>query len=106
MEIYKPSTEVKLTHIPHMTAIVDKVIIGDNEVIQYQLIVYIPHRDQMVVNSSEIEGFASSSKINELGFCVDANKLPEVAIVVDSDNKFINYSSTGKVVVDVIIPTI
>ena len=106
MTIYAPSTEVELKNCKHLHAIVEKVIIGDNQTVQYQLVVYGPAREQLVVNDYEIAGIAKEAKKTiGLGFHAATKTEPnirEIQIFVDDENKLVNFTKRDGVSVRVL----
>lgn len=99
LEIFKSGTEVKLKNCRHLTVLVDKVIIGDNDVIQYQLIGYTPDRNQMVVNAFEIEIPPDKERCT-IGFH-QPEITKKVKIQIDKNGKFIDTIADGGIDVSI-----
>lgn len=86
--VFKPNTEVKIKNARHLTAYIEKVIISNNDTIQYQLIIYTPIRDQMCVHAYEIDPVVGE-KEKKVGFHISK---PELKVDIFLENgKLIDY---------------
>ena len=82
------------------TGIVEKIVIGANATVQYQLINYTPERHQVVCNDFEctpVEGKVSKCRI---GFATAvAPEQKEVTILLDEDEKIVHVDGPDEVIV-------
>lgn len=103
LTIFGTGTEVKLKNYKHLTAFVEKAIIGENNTIQYQLIIYAPERGQLLVNAFEVES-AGISKKHKLG-ChpIESGDTPKrVEIIIDENRCLVDINPDADVIVEII----
>jgi hypothetical protein len=103
LTIFATGTEVKLKNYKHLTAFIEKAIIGEHNTIQYQLIVYAPERGPLLVNAFEVES-AGISKKHKLGFHpIESGDTPKrVEIIIDENRCLVDINHDPDVIVEII----
>jgi len=86
LEIYEVGSPVMIDG-SNCKGLVEKVIIGENRSITYQLICYTPERHQVVANGFEVSSIIDKEKKMPVGFSQGIQS-PSVTVKVDADGKY------------------
>lgn len=99
IEVYGASSKLA---IAGQTGIVEKIIIGANNSVSYQMICHTPERHQVIVNNFEVTPIEGQATKRQVGFS-QAKRTDdlEVTVIVSEDNSLIDISAKSGVTVGV-----
>lgn len=100
IEVYECGSELAIKS--GQTGMVEKVIIGVNNAVSYQLVCYTPERHPQVVSAFEVTPLEGKVTKRHVGFAsVIVPEQKEVGILVDEENKLVDIHSPDEVLVEV-----
>jgi hypothetical protein len=100
IEVYECGSELAIKS--GQTGLVEKIVIGVNNAVSYQLVCYTPERHPQVVSAFEVTPLEGKVTKRHVGFAsVIVPEKKEVGILVDEDNRLVDIHSPDEVLVGV-----
>ena len=102
--VYAVGSEVLIKGSGHM-AVIERIVIGDNYCVSYQVIDYVPERHQIQVSQFEITPITTKAKKMPIGFNTSADnsndntEVKKLTVLVDEKHNLIGVDNEHKDVI-------